>query len=116
MSFYGAAPALNCLADCNFQVQQSNLGPQSLSPRGISCPPTSRRLVLWPSPQPWGHVDVCQASLGEKPKPGRTVLSVDVDGKAHVICTLIAEKFEMQPLDLMFGAAQQVRASIARPL
>ena len=52
----------------------------------------------------------------EKPKPGRTVLSVDVDGKSHVICTLIAEKFEMQPLDLMFGAAQEVRASLARPL
>merc|ERR1711865_1190493 len=56
---------------------------------------------------------ISQAALGEKVKPGRSVLSVEVDGKKFVICSLTAPSFEMACLDLMFGSTQKVKFSVS---
>merc|ERR1712028_149087 len=55
---------------------------------------------------------ISQAALGEKVKAGRSTLSVEVDGKKHVICSLTAPTFEMACLDLMFGSTQKVKFSV----
>merc|ERR1711865_65647 len=56
---------------------------------------------------------ISQAALGKKVKPGRSVLSVEVDGKKFVICSLTAPSFEMACLDLMFGSTQKVKFSVS---